>query len=141
MANSRDFLDHLRELMRAGARSVSVRAMFGGHGVYADGLFVAIVDDDVLYLRADDRNRAAFSALGLPPFAYTTKDGARHEMSYHRAPDDALESADAMAQWTQSALGAALRAAAARDAPKAKRTARRAAKPMPRAPRGAPTKR
>ena len=30
MANSRDFLDHLRELMRAGGRTVSVRAMFGG---------------------------------------------------------------------------------------------------------------
>ena len=102
MANSRDFLDHLRELMRAGVRTVSVRAMFGGHGVYVDGLFVAIVDDDVVYLRADDRNRAEFSALGLSPFAYTTKDGVRHEMSYHRAPDDALESAHAMAPWARS---------------------------------------
>jgi DNA transformation protein len=116
MANSRDFLDHLRELMRAGGRTVSVRAMFGGHGVYVDGLFVAIVDDDVVYLRADDRNRDEFSALGLSPFAYATKDGSRHEMSYHRAPDDALESAHAMAPWARSALGAALRAAAARDA-------------------------
>lgn len=77
MANSRDFLDHLRRATRAGGRSVSVRAMFGGHGVYVDGLFVAIVDDDVLYLRADDRNRAEFSASAVPPFAYTTKDGAR----------------------------------------------------------------
>lgn len=141
MANSRDFLDHLCELMRDGGRTVSVRAMFGGHGVYVDGLFVAIVDDDVVYLRADDRNRAEFSALGLSPFAYTTKDGSRHEMSYHRAPDDALESAHAMAPWARSALGAALRAAAARDAKKAKRTAGRAAKPVSRAPRGATKKR
>lgn len=141
MANSRDFLDHLRELMRAGGRTASVRAMFGGHGVYVDGLFVAIVDDDVLYLRADDGNRAEFSALGLSPFAYTTKDGARHEMSYHRAPDDALESAHAMAPWARSALGAALRAATARDAKKAKRTAGRAAKPAPRTSGSATKKR
>jgi DNA transformation protein len=131
MANSRVFLDHLCELMREGGRTVSVRAMFGGHGVYVDGVFVAIVDDDALYLRADDRNRAEFSALDLPPFGYATKNGARHEMSYHRAPDDALESAHAMAPWVRSALGAALRAAA-RDAKKAKRTAGRSAQPVPR---------
>ena len=97
MANSPDFLDHLREVMGAGGRTVSARAMFGAHGVYVDGLFVAIVDDDVLYLRADDVNRGAFSDLGLPPFEYTTKGGARHAMSYFRAPDDALESVHAMA--------------------------------------------
>jgi len=141
MANSPGFLDHLRELMRAGGRTVATRGMFGGHGVYVDGLFVAIVNDDVLYLRADDRNRAEFSALGLPPFEYTTKNGARHEMSYRRAPDDALESAHAMAPWVRSALGAALRAAAARDAPKAKRTAGGAAKPVPRTSRSAKKKR
>lgn len=140
MANSRDFLDHLCELMRDGGRTVSVRAMFGGHGVYVDGLFVAIVDDDALYLRADDRNRAEFSALDLPPFEYTTKNGARHVMSYHRAPDDALESAHAMAPWVRAALGAALRAAA-RDAKKAKRTGGRSAQPALRTSGSAAKKR
>ena len=127
MANSPDFLDHLRELMGAGGRTVSARAMFGAHGVYVDGLFVAIVDDDVLYLRADDVNRGAFSDLGLPPFEYTTKGGARHAMSYFRAPDDALESVHAMAPWVRSALGAALRTAAAKDAPGANRRGRKPA--------------
>ena len=122
MANSSGFIDYLRELMRAGGRTVATRAMFGGHGVYVDGLFVAIVDDDVLYLRADGVNRGAFTDLGLPPFEYTTKGGARHAMGYFRAPDDALESVHAMAPWVRSAFGAALRAAAAKDAPKAKRT-------------------
>ena len=124
MANSSGFIDYLRELMRAGGRTVATRAMFGGHGVYVDGLFVAIVDDDVLYLRADDVNRGAFSDLGLPPFEYTTKGGARHAMSYFRAPDDALESMHAMAPWVRSALGAALRTAAAKDAPGANRRRR-----------------
>ena len=121
MANSSGFIDYLRELMRAGGRTVATRAMFGGHGVYVDGLFVGIVDDDVLYLRADDANRAEFDALGLPPFEYVTRDGRRHAMSYRRAPDDALENARAMAPWVRTALGAALRAAAARDVAKARR--------------------
>ena len=67
MANSAGFLDHLRELMRAGGRTVTSRAMFGGHGITVDGLFVAIVDDDVVYLRCDDASRAEFASLDLPP--------------------------------------------------------------------------
>ena len=122
MANAPDFLDHLRELVGAGGRAVDLRRMFGAHGVYVDGLFVGIVDDDVLYLRADDANRAEFDARGLPPFEYVTRDGRRHAMSYFRAPDHALDGAHAMAPWVRSAFGAALRAAAAKDAPKAKRT-------------------
>ncbi|CAG1003959.1 hypothetical protein BURK1_03080 [Burkholderiales bacterium] len=132
MANSRDYIDHLRELMRAGGRAVTARAMFGGHGLYVDGLFVAIVDDDVLYLRVDDANRAEFAALGLPPFEFMTKDGKRQAMSYLRAPDEALEDAAAMAPWVRSSLGAALRASAARGGPKAGRAPGKPAAPKAR---------
>jgi len=141
MANSPDFIDHLRELMGAGGRRVAARAMFGAHGVYVDGLFVAIVDDDVLYLRADEVNRGEFSALDLPPFEYVAKDGKRHAMGYRRAPDDALESVHAMAPWVRSALGAALRAAASRGPAKAKRVARKPAKPAAPASGGRTPKR
>ena len=136
MANSAGFLDHLRELMRAGGRTVTSRAMFGGHGITVDGLFVAIVDDDVVYLRCDDASRAEFASLDLPPFEYETKDGNRQAMSYRRAPDEALESAHAMAPWVRSALGAALRAAATPPSRKAKRRGRPGAKRAK--PRGGP---
>jgi DNA transformation protein and related proteins len=87
----------------------SARAMFGGHGIYADGRIVAIVIDDVLYFKTDAGNRDEFIARELEPFTYSTRTGDRHVMSYHRAPDEALESPAAMAQWLRSALGAALR--------------------------------
>lgn len=116
MANSPDFVDYLRELMRAGGHAVSARAMFGGHGLYLDGMFMAIVDDDVLYLRVDDATRPEFAALDLPPFEFMTKEGKKQAMSYLRAPDEALENADAMKRWARLALGAALRAAASKPA-------------------------
>ncbi len=73
-----------------------------------------IVIDDTLYLKTDDGNRAEFAALGLEPFVYTSRDGERTAMSYRRAPEEALENPDAMAHWLRSAMGASLRAAAAR---------------------------
>ena len=117
MANSPDFLAYLKELMRGGGIATTSRAMFGGHGLYVDGVFFAIVDDDELFLRVDDEIRAAFEALGCTPFEYTTNDGVGHAMSYLRAPDEALERPEAMGRWARLSLGAALRAAAAKKKP------------------------
>ncbi len=90
--------------------------MFGGHGLYVDGVIVAIVIDDIVYFKTDEENRGEFAALSLEPFVYVTKQGERTLTSYHRAPDEALESPDAMGEWLRSALGAALRKAAAKPA-------------------------
>ena len=86
--------------------------MFGGHGVYLDGTIVAIVVDDVLYFKTDERSRPAFVELDLEPFRYASGDGATHTTSYFRAPDDALESVPAMHEWMRRALAAALRTGA-----------------------------
>ena len=120
MANSRDFIDHVLELMR-GPATPSARAMFGGHGVYLDGLIVGIVDDDVLYFKTDDTSRAAYVERDLPPFRYRTRDGEWHETSYFRAPDEALESPPAMREWLRGALAASLRAQAAKKTRTSKR--------------------
>ena len=124
MANSADFVAHVLELSKPQAR-MSSRAMFGGHGIYADGVIVAIVVDDTLYLKCDDANRGEFEALGLEGFIYVTKEGERHAMNYRRAPDEALDSAPALRPWLRSAIGAALRAAGVK---RAKRPSPRRAK-------------
>jgi DNA transformation protein len=130
MANSADFIAWVIELAQPTAR-VTARAMFGGHGLYADGRIFGIVIDDTVYLKTDEGNRAEFAALDLDPFVYATKTGARTAMSYFRAPDEALENSAAMSHWLRSALGASLRAAAAQP----KRSAAGAAS-TPRARRG-----
>jgi DNA transformation protein len=90
---------------------IRARAMFGGHGIYCDNLFFALVADDTLYLKADDVNRGEFEARGLGPFVYEGK-GKPIAMSYFRAPDELFEDRDAALHWGASALDAARRAAA-----------------------------
>lgn len=123
MANTPDFIAHVLELMRPSGR-VSARAMFGGHGMYVDGLIVAIVVEDVLYLKTDDETRPAFVRRDLVPFSYTTKEGKAHAMSYHRAPDEAVEGPEAMREWLRPAIGAALRNAQKKPRTAALRRAR-----------------
>ena len=104
---SRDYLDYLHDLFSAFA-PVTTRAMFGGHGVYRDGVIIAIVIDEAIYLKVDDATRAAFEAAGCAPFVYEAKDKAV-PMSYWSVPEDALDSPRAMKPWAQMALAAAWR--------------------------------
>ena len=104
-----DFVAHVVETMRE-LGAVIPKQMFGGWGLYHEGLFFALIIEDTLYLKVDDDNRGEFEGAGLPSFVYVTKDGERIAMSYHQAPADALENPAAMATWARSGYGAALRA-------------------------------
>ncbi len=126
MPQSREFVDFLVEQM-LDFGAVSARSMFGGAGLYRDGLMFGLVADDVLYLKADEESRGAFEAEGLPPFTYETGDGRRTVMSYWRAPEACLEDGDVMAEWCRTAFGAALRAAARK--PGARKTRKRPVTP------------
>ncbi len=67
MPVSNDYRDFVLEQLAA-AGSVSPRAMFGGVGLYLDGLFFALIDDDTLYFKADDASRKRYEAAGSRPF-------------------------------------------------------------------------
>src|SRR5258706_11186987 len=106
-----DFVDHVVETMRDFG-PVTPKAMFGGWGLYHEGLFFALIAEDVLYLKVDDDNREPFESAGLPAFVYVTKDGDRMAMSYRQAPPQTLESPAAMTAWAPPRDPAAPRAEA-----------------------------
>jgi len=123
MAASEGFIALLQDVL-GGLGPVSVRRMFGGAGVYADGVMFALVADDTLYLKADDETKAAFEAEGLGPFGYGGK-GKRIDLPYWRAPERLLDDPEEMVAWARMALGAARRAAAAKPKRKKVPTAAR----------------
>jgi DNA transformation protein len=110
MATDKDFVAYLLELFAPAGRASS-RRMFGGTGIYVDGLFCAIEWDGRLFLKVDDATRADFAGAGCAPFVYEGPDGPL-EMSYWSVPESALDSAEDMAPWLQRAMGAAGRKAA-----------------------------
>jgi DNA transformation protein and related proteins len=88
--------------------------MFGGVGLYVGEHFVALIADDMLYLKADTTAQPTFQAAGSQPFSYATQGGRRAVMAYWSAPEAAMESPAQMRPWALLALDSALRAAAAR---------------------------
>ncbi len=127
---STDFVAHCLELL-APLGALRARRMFGGHGLYCDEHFFAIVVGERLYLKVDAQTRSAFEAIGCEPFVYDAKRGAV-ALGYWSAPADAMESPVPMQPWGRLALAAALRARAAktsstRAAPRKKAATGRAA--------------
>ena len=119
-----EFVEHVLELL-APSGNVAARRMFGGFGIYRDGLMFALVADDVLYLKADGANRGEFEAAGAEPFTYRARR-KQVILSYWRAPDEALESGTTMLAWARSAYAAALRAKAVSPTAKTSKRLRRA---------------
>jgi len=107
---------------------VSVRRMFGGAGIYADGTMFALVARGVIYLKADEVNTPAFERENLAPFTYETKDGKRGVMSYRRMPDRLYDDPEELATWAREALAAARRPKPARPAAPKPRPSRTAAR-------------
>lgn len=118
MSASEGFLELLRDQLR-GLGPVSVRRLFGGAGIYCDGVMFGLIADDVLYLKVDDANRNDFDAESLAPFTYEKKTGRTEIPSFRRAPERLLDDADELETWARAALGAARRSQHAK--PKRKR--------------------
>lgn len=109
------FVVHCQELMAGASTSGSpptARRMFGGWGLRLDGLFVALIAFERLYLKVDDDTRPAFAQAGCEPFVYGGKSKTI-TMRYWTVPEQALESANFMRPWARLALQAAQAAQAA----------------------------
>ena len=110
--------DFIRDLF-AEFGPVEVRRMFSGAGVFADGLMVALIVRDVLYLKSDEAGAARFAAERCEQFGYVRKGGKRTALPYWRVPDRLLDDPAELAGWARASLAVArVRKSAAKSAVK-----------------------
>lgn len=101
------FVDFLTEVF-ARFGPIQTRKMFGGYGVYRDGIMFALVADDGLYLKADATIAHYFHSLGLGQFGYE-KGGRVVKMSYYLAPAEIFDDPEQAAIWARRSLEVAVR--------------------------------
>ena len=123
MTVSSDYLAYVLEQL-SGLGDVESRRMFGGAGLYCGEYFFGLISgDDVLYLRADDTNRADYIARGMAAFR-PYRNRPRVSMHYYEVPGDVLDNARALTTWAERSVSAAQASAAERS--------RRPRRPAPR---------
>lgn len=106
MGCSASFSDMLVEVLAPLGR-VSVRRMFGGGGVFCEGVMFGLVSEDVLYLKGDEDLAALFESEGCERFAYGAKSRTV-SLPYWRMPDRLLDEPDEMVSWARRSLTVAL---------------------------------
>lgn len=86
---------------------IRARAMFGGHGLYLDGLMFALIADERLYFKTDAETRVRFERVGSKPFSYQRAGREAVVMSYYEAPPRSTQSARAIMPWLELGVIAA----------------------------------
>jgi DNA transformation protein len=126
MPVSADYLSYVLEQL-AGLPRVTSRRMFGGIGLYSNGVFYGLIDNDTLFFKVNDSNRGDYVARNMAAFR-PFRDKPDLSMSYFTVPADALEDRDELAVWARKSIAVA--AASPKPRPRTASVARkRAAKP------------
>jgi DNA transformation protein and related proteins len=90
---------------------VTIRRMFSGFGISADGTNFALALRAGLFLRADEETIPRFVAEGCQPFQYQTRSKTVIVNSYWQLPTRLFDDSEELAEWARAALAAAQRAA------------------------------
>jgi len=89
-------------------RPITHRSMFGGIGLYVDGVFFAVIDDDRLYFKSDETTAEAYDTLKADVWVIPSKDGPS-VMPYREVPSEILGDRDRLGEWIDTAKAVAER--------------------------------
>ena len=119
---------------------VTIRPMFSGFGISADGVNFAMALRAGLYFRADDVTIPQFEVEGSKPFQYQTRARTVVVNSYWQLPARLFDDTEELSEWASVALGAARRAAAKKPPRKPAKAAKNKAPKKPVAKKAATLK-
>jgi DNA transformation protein len=114
MAGLEDLIVELMEPLGG----VSIRRMFGGRGVFKDGLMFALLSSrGVFYFKADEKTAPDFEREGCEQFSAVMKGRGPTAMPYWRAPERLFDEPDEFVKWARTAYAAARRTQSAKMSP------------------------
>ena len=77
--------------------------MFGGWGIYKNGIFFALIADGVLYFKVDESNKKDYEDLESEPFVYNAK-GKSMTMSYWNLPEEIMSDQQLLKEWVDKSV-------------------------------------
>ncbi len=105
MAVSEDYLNFVMDQLSEFGE-VEIKRMFGGVGLFHEGLMFGKIGGDVFRLKVDDHNKQQFEEKGMKPYYNKEK---KKGMPYWEVPADVLDSKSELAKWARQSFEAALR--------------------------------
>ena len=132
MAVQPGYLEYVLEQLAA-LPSLRPNRMFGGIGLYSDGMFFGLIDDDTLFFKTGESNIAPYRERNMPRFM-PFPDRPDAVLGYHQVPADVIEEAETLVEWARRSVEVALaaQAAKAKSGRASKAKSKRKLKPQPK---------
>jgi DNA transformation protein len=89
------------------AKPVTHKKMFGGAGLYCDGVFFAVIDDDRVFFKVDDTNRSEYTNAKMQQWVPDPRTG--QAMAYYEVPKRVLSDPKELEVWIDKAVAVAVR--------------------------------
>ena len=102
MKASQEYLDFVLDKLSL-IGDIKSRAMFGGYGIFHEGLMFALISEDILYFKVNESNRDIYKRAESRPFP--------HGISYWEVPADVLENNTKLHEWANISITIAHEAA------------------------------
>ncbi|MCP4074365.1 MAG: TfoX/Sxy family protein [Hyphomicrobiales bacterium] len=110
MALDSDYLTWLEDLFSV-VPDTNIKSMFGGAGVFRQGLMFGLATSDGrISLKADDETLGDFIAEGCEEWQYQRKNGKITTMGYWYMPERLSEDTEELLAWSLKAFEVAMRA-------------------------------
>ena len=87
---------------------ITARSMFGGYGIYKNGVIFALIAYDELYFKVDESNKSQYKKFDSEPFTYEAK-GKKGTLSYWKVPIEILEDEEQIGVWLNQSYGISLK--------------------------------
>jgi DNA transformation protein and related proteins len=104
-----DFVNYLLLDIFRNIDGISSKGMFGGYGLYKDGVMFGLVTEDDVYFKVDENNKYLYESLDSKPFTYSKGNNTSITVSYWLVPPDILEDTTYMEKLITSSVETAMR--------------------------------
>lgn len=101
---SQEYLNYVLEDVLGHIPLITARGMFGGHGIYKDGIIFGLIVDDQLYFKVDDSNRADYADRDSQPFEYIGAGQKRISVGYWLVPEEVMEDRVEIVHWVNKSV-------------------------------------
>jgi len=120
MSSTKDYAKYVTEDLMADIDNVSARAMFGGYGMYKDGVIFGLIVENQLYFKIDETTMEKYKKAGSKPFEYEMR-GKMSSMPYWLVPEEILDSPQDLQNWVEESVEISIKAKEMKKTPKKKR--------------------
>ena len=104
MVKDASFHEYVMHDLLGSVRGITSRPIFGGWGIYKEGIIFGIIVESELYFKVIAENRREFEKIGSHPFAYDRGDGKQITMSYWLVPEEVMENKEAFAGLMETSI-------------------------------------